>query len=122
MIRRPPRSTRTDTLFPYTTLFRSARSQRAGALVEQEHRGACQQWQQDRDDDEVVRPAAHGFSRSRPSTWSVPVTPRGARRPTRNNAVVAKPMSHAVRIKGCGTELAKCAGRMAVRGARKGRI
>src|SRR3546814_8861989 len=25
MIRRPPRSTRTDTLFPYTTLFRSVR-------------------------------------------------------------------------------------------------
>src|SRR3546814_18811223 len=34
MIRRPPRSTRTDTLFPYTTLFRSARwaaAQRAAA-------------------------------------------------------------------------------------------
>src|SRR3546814_19805783 len=35
MIRRPPRSTRTDTLFPYTTLFRSlsaagARHHRAG--------------------------------------------------------------------------------------------
>src|SRR3546814_2015526 len=28
MIRRPPRSTRTDTLFPYTTLFRSGRFQR----------------------------------------------------------------------------------------------
>src|SRR3546814_14699780 len=27
MIRRPPRSTRTDTLFPYTTLFRSVRGQ-----------------------------------------------------------------------------------------------
>src|SRR3546814_2638608 len=27
MIRRPPRSTRTDTLFPYTTLFRSTREQ-----------------------------------------------------------------------------------------------
>src|SRR3546814_20072594 len=27
MIRRPPRSTRTDTLFPYTTLFRSAQRQ-----------------------------------------------------------------------------------------------
>src|SRR3546814_8950857 len=27
MIRRPPRSTRTDTLFPYTTLFRSDRDQ-----------------------------------------------------------------------------------------------
>src|SRR3546814_7702921 len=28
MIRRPPRSTRTDTLFPYTTLFRSGIAQR----------------------------------------------------------------------------------------------
>src|SRR3546814_13646968 len=28
MIRRPPRSTRTDTLFPYTTLFRSTLQQR----------------------------------------------------------------------------------------------
>src|SRR3546814_10085403 len=27
MIRRPPRSTRTDTLFPYTTLFRSSRGE-----------------------------------------------------------------------------------------------
>src|SRR3546814_6188289 len=31
MIRRPPKPTRTDTLFPYTTLFRSAV---AGALVD----------------------------------------------------------------------------------------
>src|SRR3546814_3732274 len=30
MIRRPPRSTRTDTLFPYTTLFRSPYVIRAG--------------------------------------------------------------------------------------------
>src|SRR3546814_19328188 len=30
MIRRPPRSTRTDTLFPYTTLFRSMRGLVAG--------------------------------------------------------------------------------------------
>src|SRR3546814_2224721 len=28
MVRRPPRSTRTDTLFPYTTLFRSAQAPR----------------------------------------------------------------------------------------------
>src|SRR3546814_5205481 len=36
MIRRPPRSTRTDTLFPYTTLFRSAEQGReiAAVLVE----------------------------------------------------------------------------------------
>src|SRR3546814_10820833 len=31
MIRRPPRSTRTDTLFPYTTLFRSATLRRGGS-------------------------------------------------------------------------------------------
>src|SRR3546814_8581738 len=38
MIRRPPRSTRTDTLFPYTTLFRSidqARVQRAQVGIRQ---------------------------------------------------------------------------------------
>src|SRR3546814_7072427 len=34
MIRRPPRSTRTDTLFPYTTLFRSAAARGAAG-----HRG-----------------------------------------------------------------------------------
>src|SRR3546814_6528748 len=32
MIRRPPRSTRTDTLFPYTTLFRSRWLQAADAF------------------------------------------------------------------------------------------
>src|SRR3546814_6760032 len=34
MIRRPPRSTRTDTLFPYTTLFRSGDL----AIFEEDHR------------------------------------------------------------------------------------
>src|SRR3546814_5558951 len=34
MIRRPPRSTRTDTLFPYTTLFRSACSVNVVASAE----------------------------------------------------------------------------------------
>src|SRR3546814_12680948 len=33
MIRRPPRSTRTDTLFPYTTLFRSILSHSEGVGV-----------------------------------------------------------------------------------------
>src|SRR3546814_11470643 len=48
MIRRPPRSTRTDTLFPYTTLFRSeledvhARLARADRkLVQQEQASCC---------------------------------------------------------------------------------
>src|SRR3546814_5988793 len=34
MIRRPPRSTRTDTLFPYTTLFRSAQPVARDAMDE----------------------------------------------------------------------------------------
>src|SRR3546814_15502196 len=33
MIRRPPRSTRTDTLFPYTTLFRSGDTLEAADLL-----------------------------------------------------------------------------------------
>src|SRR3546814_5593423 len=33
MIRRPPRSTRTDTLFPYTTLFRSEEAGGSGAVA-----------------------------------------------------------------------------------------
>src|SRR3546814_4349190 len=41
MIRRPPRSTRTDTLFPYTTLFRSSSlaSLAAASSIWQEIRG-----------------------------------------------------------------------------------
>src|SRR3546814_13315992 len=35
MIRRPPRSTRTDTLFPYTTLFRSLLDDLAGVGVDE---------------------------------------------------------------------------------------
>src|SRR3546814_21006879 len=35
MIRRPPRSTRTDTLFPYTTLFRSPQAK--GARIDLYH-------------------------------------------------------------------------------------
>src|SRR3546814_791811 len=33
MIRRPPRSTRTDTLFPYTTLFRSLAGERSALSI-----------------------------------------------------------------------------------------
>src|SRR3546814_6560041 len=37
MIRRPPRSTRTYTLFPYTTLFRSLAFRKAGAIRFDDH-------------------------------------------------------------------------------------
>src|SRR3546814_2037496 len=43
MIRRPPRSTRTDTLFPYTTLFRSPARRRFRCVRQQpHHRGGGQ--------------------------------------------------------------------------------
>src|SRR3546814_16738295 len=44
MIRRPPRSTRTDTLFPYTTLFRSRFEHRGGSENLQER---AARWVQD---------------------------------------------------------------------------
>src|SRR3546814_1108641 len=51
MIRRPPRSTRTDTLFPYTTLFRSGarrfRNRGAGCIMVRDPRrvaGVDSEW------------------------------------------------------------------------------
>src|SRR3546814_15414831 len=41
MIRRPPRSTRTDTLFPYTTLFRSVRAARSSSRYSCSSRPTC---------------------------------------------------------------------------------
>src|SRR3546814_8225917 len=67
MIRRPPRSTRTDTLFPYTTLFRSIiRRERRDAEVEARavHAGAdlgqrrAQLWRAKHADD--VQALSHG--------------------------------------------------------------
>src|SRR3546814_6045346 len=43
MIRRPPRSTRTDTLFPYTTLFRSDRLDVAAGLQAEQRAAVMQQ-------------------------------------------------------------------------------
>src|SRR3546814_16561374 len=39
MIRRPPRSTRTDTLFPYTTLFRSIVQWKTIGLIHSDNHG-----------------------------------------------------------------------------------
>src|SRR3546814_7822996 len=55
MIRRPPESTRTDTLFPYTTLFRSGvEAEILRILVPEQQRieGACQPGQRDERQDE----------------------------------------------------------------------
>src|SRR3546814_9967764 len=57
MIRRPPRSTRTDTLFPYTTLFRSLR---VGA---QRDDRPCNREFRDRNRFHLIAPGAHRASR-----------------------------------------------------------
>src|SRR3546814_9680013 len=49
MIRRPPRSTRTDTLFPYTTLFRAGGvdvlvAERQDGLPDQASAGEARRW------------------------------------------------------------------------------
>src|SRR3546814_1207996 len=72
MIRRPPRSTRTDTLFPYTTLFRSfARGE--GGRVELEYEPAYQLHEPGRE----ARNFRHDQDRHRqPRTHSVLVVRR----------------------------------------------
>src|SRR3546814_12644450 len=63
MIRRPPRSTRTDTLFPYTTLFRSGTwpQPRAGPRWHRTHALGDPR----RADDEQRAPARDGRGRAR---------------------------------------------------------
>src|SRR3546814_5586839 len=56
MIRRPPRSTRTDTLFPYTTLFRS--KQAALAAKEEAKRKAAEERERIRQEKAAAREAA----------------------------------------------------------------
>src|SRR3546814_13833808 len=70
MLRRPPRSTRTDTLFPYTTLFRSLRAGLQGAAGERGERawrahdrdGQCvpQRRRHDQSPDPGLQPQAPG--------------------------------------------------------------
>src|SRR3546814_20709949 len=66
MIRRPPRSTRTDTLFPYTTLFRSDQPSTAAVA-----RGPAQHLAQERPSrvgvvgvEDRVDPVDHGVERT----------------------------------------------------------
>src|SRR3546814_3696474 len=76
MIRRPPRSTRTDTLFPYTTLFRScpaektSLSQRSIGWLRgrrREREGGAAPW---RMRGPISRPGSSATMTRRPSTAS----------------------------------------------------
>src|SRR3546814_17622472 len=48
MLRRPPRCTRTDTLFPYTTRFRSSEPRLEFERCRRRHAVAVRDWQRDR--------------------------------------------------------------------------
>src|SRR3546814_481284 len=64
MIRRPPRSTRTDTLFPYTTLFRSARCAAASrSWTRRAPRRESPHLSQDQEMNHVDRTANRGTAR-----------------------------------------------------------
>src|SRR3546814_1196065 len=63
MIRRPPRSTRTDTLFPYTTLFRSVWRRRGCGCPESirraRYRGCAAQCRRQSNENTVRRSEEH---------------------------------------------------------------
>src|SRR3546814_17840217 len=85
MVRRPPRTTRTDTLFPYTTLFRSVAEQRAGrgdrqrALVDAK-RGQVVQVE------ELQQLPAPAVGVEQPRRAPPRAAPRGDRKSTRLNS------------------------------------
>src|SRR3546814_3890256 len=90
MIRRPPRSTRTDTLFPYATLFRSVRLREQGLLLAKASAQAFEQCRYPgrRLDPVVVRePARHGAADEAagrpPAAEPVRLDLRPGRRPAR---------------------------------------
>src|SRR3546814_1274694 len=56
MIRRPPRSTRTDTLFPYTTLFRSA-----PVFISEDHLERPEAERGPQAPDDIAKPSEHAL-------------------------------------------------------------
>src|SRR3546814_15510664 len=70
MLRRPPRSTRTDTLFPYTTLFRSGQGRFHCAV----HWAVCGHAPGSRDGKRVRVFFAPPVQRARPRAAAVAVT------------------------------------------------
>src|SRR3546814_1029400 len=63
MIRRPPRSTRTDTLFPYTTLFRSDRDREEPEGQRGERQDDAEHELRRRQRDQAARCAEHAERR-----------------------------------------------------------
>src|SRR3546814_8234918 len=79
MIRRPPRSTRTDTLFPYTTLFRSllrGRYHQVGPGLPPQDHGLVRRDRGPHTGEEAERQAPESIERTAPgSLWQRPGQP-----------------------------------------------
>src|SRR3546814_4063884 len=69
MIRRPPRSTRTDTLFPYTTLFRSDQPPSGRISVHALHRHRAGLLMSEDDISMAPTPFEEGEDGRAPSRW-----------------------------------------------------
>src|SRR3546814_16472514 len=105
MIRRPPRSTRTDTLFPYTTLFRSVNQVIAVLLEDGEDASAIADKPQDKPQakpeakPEARQPEPAQESR-KPATGTAPPPPKAASpeaEPARTGATVKQTVLEALR-------------------------
>src|SRR3546814_15242602 len=90
MIRRPPRSTRTDTLFPYTTLFRSTQPRTAAgagpatpAIARSSGSGGCGHGGRSRSRMRACLPSPP--SSGRHAQPRVPPPPQAVRQSTRNS-------------------------------------
>src|SRR3546814_4919446 len=71
MLRRPPRSTRTDTLFPYTTLFRSGRFSIDGFYVKTDREVTEVSVEEEYDDGETITADVPGFSTVDQQNWGI---------------------------------------------------
>src|SRR5690606_7084455 len=71
-------------------------------VLDHDESGPREQREQDGHDRQMLQ-EAFDHQRPRPSTWSVPVRPREASSTTRNSAVMAKPITIAVRTSAWGT-------------------
>src|SRR3546814_17308748 len=76
MIRRPPRSTRTDTLFPYTTLFRSLAQHPEPAWRAEALGGRVERDRRQRGGPAPARHAALVSPRLRAAARTAPIEPR----------------------------------------------
>src|SRR3546814_18718930 len=107
MCRRPPRSTRTDTLFPYTTLFRSGDDTDFGVAVEQPGSFAHRQLALDRQADELAGAAVGKLAQDARRAGKIRLLTAAFRQGERARKTVVAGKSVSVRVDHCGGRLSK---------------